>query len=318
MRFVKAMTVPIATLAVAPVLLHAQMFDDARFEALTRAVVRIDLPNEVGSGIVLHQDGAFAVILTANHVVNSNENISVYFFGDPLKTRWTVQNPVDSLPLYDLAMLRIKSTGTGPAPQTPILIAGANPEEGSPVRAIGHDGNNFWIHSADGEVVRATDSNDPALFRFTKTNVAKGYSGGPVFNSNLELVGMTVQISKSDDLAKALKLETILDVIRGPFGFAELNRLKVAEKGSSALEGLRERYEQISRSEKALTEFFGRRKKEAQSRGFPFRGDIDLKIADTEAQLASAKRFLDGKQTPSAQKALDAAEQSLKSLEAMK
>jgi hypothetical protein len=92
----------------------------------------------------------------------------------------------------------------------------------------------------------------------------------------------------------------------------------VAEKGSSALEGLRERYEQISRHEKSVTEFFDRRRKEAQKLGYPFRGDIDLKIADTEAQLASAKGFLDKKQTPDAQKALDAAEQNLKSLEAMK
>jgi S1-C subfamily serine protease len=318
MRFIQAFTLSITALAVAPVLLHAQKFDDARFKDLARAVVRIDLPNEVGSGIVLHQEAGYAVILTAYHVVDSKKNISVYFYGDNSKTKWTVQNPVDSLGLYDLAVLRIRSTGTGTAPRTPVLTAGANPEEGSLVRAIGHDGNNFWIHSADGQVVRETDSNEPTLFRFTKTNVAKGYSGGPVFNSNLELVGMTVQISKSDDLAKALKLETILDVVRGSFGFVELNRLKVAEKGGAALEVLRDRYKQISRSEKALTNFFDGRRTEARRLGYPFRGAIDLKIAEVEDQLADAKRFLDGKQTPSAQKALDAAEQSLKALEAMK
>jgi hypothetical protein len=302
-------------LATTTTVLTAQSFDQVRFELLLQAVVRIEAGSELGSGIVLHQLGDSAVVLTANHVVKSSTDIGVYFYGDPLKTRWTVQPPYDFSETDDLAVLRIRSRGAR-TPETPMLIAGANPEEGTVVRAIGNEGSNFWIHSADAQVVRETDSNEPALFRFTRNNVTRGYSGGPVFNRNLELVGMMVQIFRSDDLARALKVERILDGLRA-LGVTELNRLRVAEKGSSALEELTGRYAQLSRDEKSLAEFFARRKKEAEERKAPFRGEIDRTIFDAEAHLRDAKRYLDAKQVPSAQKSLDAAQESIQRLRAM-
>jgi len=312
---VRGSILPATLLAAMTALLAAQPFDEARFAALMRAVVRIEAGNELGSGIVLHQEGDSAVILTANHVVKSSTDIGVYFYGDPLKAKWTVQTPYDFSEADDLAVLRIRGSGAR-VPETPVLIAGANPEQGAAVRAIGNEGDNFWIHSADAQVIRETDSNQPALFRFTKTNVAKGYSGGPVFNRNLELVGMAVQIFRSDDLARALKIERILDALRA-YGFTGLNRMRVAEQENPALEELMGRYAQLSREEKSLAEFFARRKREAQERNAPFRGAIDLAISDAEASLSEAKKSLDARQTAPARKSLDEAQDRIQRLQAL-
>jgi len=91
---VRGSILPATLLAAMTALLAAQPFDEARFAALMRAVVRIEAGNELGSGIVLHQEGDSAVILTANHVVKSSTDIGVYFYGDPLKAKMDCSDTV--------------------------------------------------------------------------------------------------------------------------------------------------------------------------------------------------------------------------------
>ena len=129
---------------------------------------------------------------------------------------------------------------------------------------------------------------------------------------------MTIETVEGDDLAKAMKIETIVDLLHGQFGLMELNRLRVAEKGDAALDELRQRYDQLSRNAESLAAFFDRRKREVESHGGHLRGEIEDAESDAKAHLRDAKRYLDAKQSPTAQKALDQADQSIKVLQSMK
>ena len=161
-----------AWVAMIPLPLPAQnAFDEGAFSRLNNAVVRIQAGGQVGSGIVVHQEGDAVLVLTAYHVVHaSRRDIQVYFYGDALQLKSPAEIFKDSDnpdKKYDLAVLRVRRQGDR-LRDTPLLIAGSNPTQGTVVRAIGHDSDNFWIHSQSSDVVRPTDSDDIELFRFPK------------------------------------------------------------------------------------------------------------------------------------------------------
>jgi S1-C subfamily serine protease len=235
---------------------------DVPWDILKDSVVRIESGGEVGSGIVLHIDGGSAQVLTAYHVVVGGDSIAATFRGDPA-TVWSGEIGNHASPEYDLALLRIRKEGATPATDPPRLIVRQDPRLEEVVRAIGHDGDNSWMHTDNSRVTRETDSAQIAMFRFSDRGVREGYSGGPVFNSRGELVGITVQTD--GETAAALKIHTALQVVRDRFGSRLLNRLDVKKDDPAADEDLRRRVELLTSRYMGISGFSGKLLRELEA-----------------------------------------------------
>jgi hypothetical protein len=83
----------------------------------------------------------------------------------------------------------------------------------SPVIAIGHrvnGGNEEWLYN-NGLVLQ-----DPGTrVTFSRTTADDGFSGGPLFNSNQEVVGMVTTVDTKAGLAYAQSVDLIAGFLRG-------------------------------------------------------------------------------------------------------
>lgn len=149
---------------------------------------------EKGTGFFVHPQGT---VLTASHVVEDASRVTANPEG---------QNPrecllVDSKPNYDIAALRVAdaegnlpqplplaSVNSAPEPFDPVVLISYPAEAGLTCRGGQFDGieNTSGLKDQDGSRLF------PADFGVFKTSIvtAKGSSGGPVFNTKGEVVGI--------------------------------------------------------------------------------------------------------------------------------
>lgn len=166
-------------------------------ERLKRSVVRITAHKprkvrDVGAGVVLAIGDRRVLVLTAYHVVAGADEIEVQFRDRAFEPyaatpRDRVSETLD-VAVLDVAVERARET-LSELP-TLDLARSARLELGDRVYPLGHPLELSWHLSRDNTVEVLIHEGDDRQLRFTRGSIAKGNSGGPIFDARGALVGM--------------------------------------------------------------------------------------------------------------------------------
>ncbi|WP_013322733.1 tetratricopeptide repeat protein [Gloeothece verrucosa] len=170
--------------------------------ALKRSIVKIIVKTHsyrgIGTGWLVKREGKKGWIVTNRHVITNSEqkeeensHIEVEFYSQPLAGEvrrrkaakiWQKTAPNDGL---DLAVLEVSNI---PQDIQPLSLSGEPPPIASKITVIGNPitGDDWSV--ALGAVQSTTDQ---ALF--LSVSLAPGNSGGPVLNSNEQVIGVVVK-----------------------------------------------------------------------------------------------------------------------------
>jgi len=172
---------------------------------VTRSVVRVEARQRIaGSGVIWTADGA---IVTADHVVEREENIRVVFDGSTYAAELAGRDPTT-----DLAVLKIKAD----AALTPAQLANSSTlKQGNLVFAVGRPWGSEAIVSSG--IVSALgkfgfgngwgNSFREGLIH-SDTTLYPGFSGGPLADASGRVVGINSSVL-GRDLALAIPSETV-------------------------------------------------------------------------------------------------------------
>ncbi|OKH44640.1 hypothetical protein NIES2130_37820 [Scytonema sp. HK-05] len=179
------------------------------------------LGNENGAGIVIKREGNRTLIVTNRHVIfdkdsrQEGKNIQVEFFSQPPSGKVRMRRdakllvmtpPDDSM---DLAVLEV--IGNLPKDIKP-LPTSANPiHRGMSIRTIGHPFDQVPWSRDSGEI--SSHSNQQILIS-VKVAIKAGYSGGPVINSQNQLLGIIVERDSASGQAFAYPMSVIKEKLR--------------------------------------------------------------------------------------------------------
>ena len=149
-----------------------------------------------GSGVILTTDG---YIVTNYHVVEGAQQITVTLHDDSTYTATVVGSDQQS----DIALLKIEATGLTPA----VLGDSDNVQVGEVVIAVGNPMGTLGGTVTDGIVSAlnrdiSVEGNEMTLMQ-TSAAISPGNSGGGLFNTNGELIGI-VNAKYSDEDAEGL------------------------------------------------------------------------------------------------------------------
>ena len=149
-----------------------------------------------GSGVILTTDG---YIVTNYHVVEGAQQVTVTLHDDSTYTATVVGADQQS----DIALLKIEATGLTPA----VLGDSDNVQVGEVVIAVGNPMGTLGGTVTDGIVSAlnrdiSVEGNEMTLMQ-TSAAISPGNSGGGLFNTNGELVGI-VNAKYSDEDAEGL------------------------------------------------------------------------------------------------------------------
>lgn len=185
---------------------NLQAFSDelaAVVAKVTRSVVRVEARQRIaGTGVVWTADGA---IVTADHVVEREENIKVVFDGSSYDAELAGRDPST-----DLAVLRIRGAALQPA-----QVADLTLKQGNLVFAVGRPWGQEPIVSAGivSALGKFGQSNGwGQQFRegliHTDVTLYPGFSGGPLADASGRVVGINSSII-GRDLSLAIPTETV-------------------------------------------------------------------------------------------------------------
>ena len=194
---------------------------------ILRSVVRVTayFPNsreklgtESGTGSVIQRDGNRTLIITNRHVIfdqatrKQGQNIQIEFFSEPpdgqpkmrRNARVLRMTPADDK--FDIAVLEITDTLPDdikplPTSSNPIRLEMA-------VRAIGHPGRGHDWSIEPGTISRYNSQE----LQISGTAIQAGNSGGPVINSENQILGIVVEIDGG--LAFAYPMPVIMEKLR--------------------------------------------------------------------------------------------------------
>jgi hypothetical protein len=304
-------------------------------EEIRRAVVLVSGgTEEEGSGIVLDvRDSSSVWVITAAHVVMMQgkwrDSLSVHFYGDPFTACPAIGRAFGQGENEDLALLEIPRCKDARLPTFPVLTVRGDPHEGEVVWAIGHAGDNAFKATAPaavtsghlmrtGQVTVQADGRAAVLFRFDSQNIVSGFSGGPVLNERGELLGMTVERDKESGSATALKIETILNLLRSQFRFPKWSQLKIESGRPTDLEEVRSQLAMLQKRAEVVFSFFERRKQEIAKAGGHLRSEIESALVSASGNLRSATTALGAGQTTAVRRYMESAQASLIALESFR
>jgi len=184
---------------------NLQAFSDelaAMVAKVTRSVVRVEARERVaGTGVVWTSGGA---IVTADHVVEREENIRVVFNGSTYEAELAGRDPTT-----DLAVLKVKGSDLVPAQ----VADSKTLKQGNLVFAIGRPWGDeaivsSGIVSALGKFGRGWGSQFREGLIHTDLTLYPGFSGGPLANASGQIVGINSSVL-GRDLALAIPTETV-------------------------------------------------------------------------------------------------------------
>lgn len=171
---------------------------------VTRSVVRVEARQRIaGSGVVWSSDGA---IVTADHVVEREENIRVVFNGSVYEAELAGRDPTS-----DLAVLKIKANDLQPAQ----VADSKSLRQGNLVFAVGRPWGaeaivSGGIVSALGKFGRGSGWAAPFQDGLIHSDVTlyPGFSGGPLADASGRVVGINSSVL-GRDLSLAIPSETV-------------------------------------------------------------------------------------------------------------
>jgi S1-C subfamily serine protease len=189
-----------------PVVSSSNPVKDARSKFTHMKASTVMVVNDMGmaSGVLIHQDIKYSLVLTAYHVVNERITKKII-----VKTRINEKNPcegmfIDGSEKYDIALVKVNCRLLGvPAP-----IALREPHDGDVAYAVGHF--RFITHILTKGVVGNTKvktyamskySSFPHMWLQVSAQIAPGSSGGPIFNNNGEVIGIVSWVVTSEILS---------------------------------------------------------------------------------------------------------------------
>ena len=155
----------------------------SKIEDATSGVVRIETKGGTGSGFWISDD----LVLTSNHVVAFDEEISVEYYGSKPKTE-VVQTDT----IRDLAILRVIKDEDYRRPIKILEWQRSMPELVEEVYIIGYPGGTKDITITRG-IVSSFTSNETNGTRYIQTDAAlnPGNSGGPLIDSCGKVLGIS-------------------------------------------------------------------------------------------------------------------------------
>jgi hypothetical protein len=170
-----------------------------------RIISKVSDGNIMGAGWVVKREENCLWVLTNRHIVSdpksqrTSDKIEVEFYSrlsDNRRPRYLASianiSPIDDL---DLAILKV--TGAPKDIQQLTMQPGQVPLM-TPIKIIGHPiiaGN--WS-AVSGEIINYSEQDE--LFAIANTTVAEGNSGGPVLNTQNQVIGMFVKIRNEGDI----------------------------------------------------------------------------------------------------------------------
>lgn len=188
---------------------------DSVVEIATESVVTGNFAQQyvqqgAGSGVIISEDG---YIITNYHVIEDANNITVTLRdGTTNYTATLVGGDQDN----DIALLKIDATGLSPA----TFGDSSNLEVGDYVVAIGNPLGELGGTVTDGIISALArevkiDDNNMTLLQ-TNAQISPGNSGGGLFNSNGELIGITNakdSATEVEGISFAIPINNVLDII---------------------------------------------------------------------------------------------------------
>jgi hypothetical protein len=183
-------------------------------EARARAIVKVVAEKEVkdnGTGIVLSASPDRILILTAWHVVKGAKNILVTFYDDRATAVPARQLSQFSENL-DLAVLEVRPTATVKLPSN---IEPLNFAANSTLQLSEHvySVNGDWV-PVPNAITRLSHDGDVQKFEYSNTSVGEGFSGGPVFDDYLNVVGMHDALNGDGSYGIAVKIDSALQTLQ--------------------------------------------------------------------------------------------------------
>jgi hypothetical protein len=192
------------------------------FDRSKAAIVRIEVGTDrVGTGFVIDRDGAIATNL---HVVVGASDIKVRTLDG---TMLTVPRVLALDPDHDLAIIDVD-----PRQPLPMLPLGDSDKVsvGDPVFAIGNPLGVLDYTLSDGLISSVRPVNENLTFLQISAPISQGSSGGPLFNSSGEVIGVaTAILNEGQNLNIGVPSNYVrqLDKARTPMSvteFAELTK----------------------------------------------------------------------------------------------
>ncbi len=146
-----------------------------------KSIVLIQTDNAMGSGFVVSLDG---LILTNSHVISGSAAISIKFIAD--NRVYSNVKVIKDNTIRDLALLKINDAGNF----VPVVLGDSNQVSvGQRVVAIGNP-QGLENTVSDGLVSAIRDLSGTKLLQIS-VPISVGSSGGPLFNMNGEVIGIT-------------------------------------------------------------------------------------------------------------------------------
>ncbi len=174
--------------------------------------------NEYGTGLVIQRDGNRTLIITNRHVIfeqatgKQGQNIQVEFFSEPPDGKPRMRRNARVLPMtpaddnLDIAVLEV----TRPLPDDikPLPISSNAIQRQMSVWAIGHPVRGIPWSIEPGTI----SSYNSQQLQISGTAIQAGNSGGPVINSENQLLGIVVEVDGG--LGFAYPMPVIMEKLR--------------------------------------------------------------------------------------------------------
>lgn len=176
------------------------------FDKVSKSVVSIDAYsglniNKKGTGFIYKTDKEYAYILTNNHIVDDATDIRIYVLENQ-----KVEGKILGFSRYlDVAVIRIKNNNY----ESLEIYKKNNLNSGDKVYTIGTPLSNEFYNTLSSGIISnpsrfriENNSNVDTLMNMIQMNmiINPGNSGAPLFNSNLEVIGICTSSISTDEI----------------------------------------------------------------------------------------------------------------------
>jgi tetratricopeptide (TPR) repeat protein/S1-C subfamily serine protease len=167
-------------------------------QAAAKITVKIGIGQGVGSGVLLAKKGSTYLVLTNSHVLREQTGVTIYTPDAQVHVARRVQNA--QVGDFDLALLEFNSAQAyHVAKFTNFENRGAMLNEGREVFAAGFSYDVDGLKLLEGKITQLPQEafkNGTQIGYVTQGNLIQGMSGGPVLDSNGDLVGINSTLAR--------------------------------------------------------------------------------------------------------------------------